>query len=536
MPEEEAAAPCHGVISAQMPISRFSFQVKTTREKWLLALLSGFLLTAAFPPGPLSWVAWVAFIPLFKGLEGLSRKEALSAGFAFGLAHNLTLLYWVVFVMQHYGNLPMTVSVAILVLFAMYLALYPAVFCFLSSFLHGPAFSFKAAGLWVVLEFVRANVLTGFPWCLVGHSQYRRLPLIQICDVAGVYGISFLVLFANACLYRLLFQPPRRAGRMEWSALLLLVLFSLGYGYHRLAETPQREKPFRVAIVQGNIDQSVKWNPAFQAETIAVYRRLSLASRPFAPDLVVWPETAVPLFLQDGEPLAVRVLETARESGAYFVLGSPAYGIEGNSLHYHNRAYLIGPTGEVLDAYDKVHLVPFGEYVPLQRFLPFVQRLVVSAGDFRPGSRLEPLPLSKGAAGVLICYESIFPELARAMTRSGAELLINLTNDAWYGMTSAPHQHFSMAVFRAVENRRPLVRAANTGFSAFISARGEILEATELFSEALIHRALERGSSRLTLYARYGDLLPLALLALVFLHGVSVLYSKWNIKKRRVTL
>lgn len=518
-----------------MSNSKFTGRIKTEREKLLLATLSGFLLTASFPPGPLSWVAWFAFVPLFKSLEGLSRKDALARGLAFGLTHNLTLIYWVVFVMRHYGSLPMTVSVGILVLFALYLALYPALFCFFFSLFRGPAFSFKIAGLWVLLEFVRANVLTGFPWCLVGHSQYRNLHLIQIADLAGVYAISFVILFANAAFYRLIFQPSRRAAQIEFIGAILLVILTLGYGYHRLSGTPGQDAPFKVTIVQGNIDQSIKWNPAFQAETVDIYRRLSLSPAPFDPDLVVWPETAVPLFLQDGEPLALRVLETVRESGAHAIFGSPAYGVEGKSLRYYNRAYLVSPSGEVLDAYDKVHLVPFGEYVPLQRFLPFVSRLVVAAGDFRPGTRLDPLPLPTGAAGVLICYESIFPELARTMTKNGASLLINLTNDAWFGMTSAPYQHFSMAVFRAVENRRPLVRAANTGFSAFITPQGKIVQATELFSEAVVHQALARGSSRLTLYARYGDFFPLSLLVLAFVQGGSVLYCFLITNRRRVT-
>ena len=496
------------------------------REKFLLAVLSGLLLTASFPPGFLSRIAWVALIPFFKSLEGLSRKQAFLFGFSFGLAHNLTLVYWVVFVMQHYGNLPLTASLVILVLFAMYLALYPALFSLFPASLGGRFFSFKVAGLWVILEFARANLLTGFPWCLVGHSQYRDLPVIQIADLAGVYGISFIVLLTNAVLYRLIFQRPLRAVRVEFSVTLLLAALTFAYGHHRLSQTPDQSASLKVTIVQGNIDQSIKWNPSYQAETIDIYRSLSLSSKPFGPDLVVWPETAVPLFFQDGEELALKVLDTVRQSGAYFIFGSPAYGRDGDSVHYYNRAYLVSPSGEIVDAYDKVHLVPFGEYVPLKRYLPFVRRLVVSAGDFKAGERLAPLSFPKAGAGVLICYESIFPEIARTMTKNGADLLVNLTNDAWYGMTSAPYQHFSMAVFRAVENRRPLVRAANTGFSAFITARGEIAQTTELFSEAVIHRELALQRPHLTVYGRYGDFFPLWLLAMALIHTGYVLYFK----------
>ena len=498
------------------------------REKILLAVLSGLLLTASFPPGLLSRVAWLAFVPLFKSLEGLSRKQAFVAGFSFGLAHNLTLVYWVVFVMQHYGNLPITASLAILALLAMYLALYTALFSLLIGAPGGRFFCFKSAALWVVLEFARANLLTGFPWCLVGHSQYRDLYVIQIADLAGVYGISFIILLANAVLYRLLFERPLKAVRAELAATLLLAALTLAYGYHRLKETPEQDASLRVTIVQGNVDQSVKWHPAFQAETVERYRSLTLSSKPFGPELVVWPETALPFFLQDGGDLALKVLETVRLSGAYFIFGSPAYGRDESAVHYYNRAYLVSPSGEVMASYDKVHLVPFGEYLPLKRFLPFVRRLVVSAGDFRPGREPAPLPFPKAGAGVLICYESIFPGPARTMTKKGAQVLVNLTNDAWFGMTSAPYQHFSMAVFRAVENRRPVVRAANTGFSAFISARGEIAQSTDLFSEAVIGRELHLERPRLTVYGRYGDFFPLFLSALVLIHTGSVLYFGSN--------
>jgi len=496
------------------------------REKLLLAIASGLLLTASFPPTFMGRIAWFALIPLFKSLQGLAGKQAFTTGFLFGLAHNVTLVYWVVFVMQHYGNLPMPASLGILLLLAMYLALYPALFSLLASTFGPSLFCFKAAGLWVVLEFVRAKVLTGFPWCLVGYSQYRDLPLIQAADLVGVYGISFVIVLANALLYRLLLERPLKAVRLDLAVTLLVTALIYAYGFYRLSETPDSGSTLKVAVVQGNIDQSIKWDPSFQAETIRTYRRLSFLSKPFGPRLVVWPETAAPFFFQDGGDLALKVLETVRETGAYFIFGSPAYGRHEGAVHYFNRAYLVSPEEEVLDAYDKVHLVPFGEYVPLKRFLPFVRRLVESAGDFRPGQETVPLFLPHAGAGVLICYESIFPELARAMTREGAHLLVNLTNDAWFGMTSAPYQHFSMAAFRAVETRRPLVRAANTGFSAFIDARGEIHGATELFSEAVIHRDLALGPPRLTVYARYGDFFPLCLMLPVLIHGVYVLYSK----------
>ena len=265
-------------------------------ENLLLAILSGLLLTASFPPGPLSWVAWIAFVPLLRSLEGAPPRQAFAFGFSFGLAHFLTLVYWVVFVMGHYGNLPIPASVGILVLFASYLALYPALFSFFHAYFREPFSCFKSAGLWVALEFVRANVLTGFPWCLVGHSQYLDLPVIQIADLLGVYGVSFIIILVNSSSYSILFKRSLKVILTEIPAVVLLMGLTLVYGYHRLAEERGPGAAIKVAIAQGNIDQSIKWDPAYQAKTVEIYRTLTLSTKPFGPDLVVWPETAVPLF------------------------------------------------------------------------------------------------------------------------------------------------------------------------------------------------------------------------------------------------
>jgi apolipoprotein N-acyltransferase len=505
--------------------------MKSTKvEKVLLALLSGFMLTASFPPSPFYFLAWFALVPLLKTLENATPSSALRLGLVAGLAHYLTLIYWVIIVMGHYGHLPLPVSVGILILFALYLSIYPALFAW-GYALAGKSFlgSFKAAALWVALEYGRANLLTGFPWCLLGHTQYLNLEAIQVADLVGAYGTSFVIVLSNTLIYGLVLEKNFKRWKLETPLVLLTLALALGYGYYRTADSRPSRGTLRVAIAQGNIDQSVKWNPAYQEKTIEIYRNLTLRSRPFGPDLVVWPETAVPLFFQDGEPLARRVLLTAREAGAYMIFGSPAYRREKGSVSFFNRAYLTSPNAEVLGSYDKVHLVPFGEYVPLKRFLPFVQRLVASAGDFLPGDKVAPLKFPKAAAGVLICFESIFPELGRAMTENGATLLVNLTNDAWYGMSSAPYQHFSMAVFRAVENRRPLVRAANTGISAFILPSGKIVEQSNLFTEALLTREIPLSGSGLTLYTRHGDFFAVAL---TILSAINILLSYGYIRRR----
>jgi len=506
-----------------------------TRKNTLYALLSGLMLTAAFPPLKLDWMAWIALVPLLKSIENGSRSRAFKLGFISGFTHYMTLIYWIIVSLKLYGGLNFVISFIILIIFCLYLSLYPALFSYLICFMRGSRFAgFLSAGIWVGLEYLRAKLLSGFPWCLLGYTQYRHLDLIQIADLFGVYGLSFLVVFSNVLLYVILFgRPFCRKGFLKWELTILvtMVFLTLAYGHYRLSEgaaSEREQRSLKIAIIQGNIDQSVKWIPAYQKKTITVYQRLTRAARSFKPDLVVWPETAIPFFFQDNAALATEVIGISEELGADLIFGSPAFKRKNGAYRYYNRAYSLSPDGRIHGYYDKVHLVPFGEYVPLQRFLPFVQRLVPAAGDFASGESVKPLKLPDVSAGVLICFEVIFPELARLQVKNGAEILINMTNDAWFGMTGAPYQHLSMAVFRAVENRRPLVRAANTGISAFIGPTGKVLKITELFTEGVLTGATPITGSSPGFYTRYGDLLVFALMVII---SIKFLYHLCYYKK-----
>jgi len=227
------------------------------------------------------------------------------------------------------------------------------------------------------------------------------------------------------------------------------------------------------------------------------------------PDLIVWPETALPFYFLHDDALTEQMVELVRGCKAHFLVGSPSFQTGGRGTRYYNSSYLIDPSGNVLGKYDKVHLVPYGEYVPLKRFLPFLGKLVEAVGDFEPGKQGQVLSLNGKKIGVLICFEVIFPELARAMCRNGAQLLVTITNDAWFGTSSAPYQHLSMVVFRAVETHLAVARAANTGISAYIDPVGRVLDATPLFEEAVRVRHLHIMDQE-TFYARYGDLFAIA--------------------------
>jgi apolipoprotein N-acyltransferase len=498
----------------------------------LLAALSGLMLTASFPPGKLSLLAWFALVPLLKSLDNKSPSPAFRLGLITGMAHYMTLLYWIVIVLGHYGNLNTVVSFVILILLCLYLALYPAIFSSLTTYLRGSRLDLiLMAGFWVGLEYIRSKLLTGFPWCFLGHTQYEHLYVIQIADICGVYGLSFLIILSNGIICWLLFMRHEKRGNLlKWQILIAVIMVgsTFSYAHYRLSEEVPVKKSgqsVNTVIVQGNIDQSVKWDPAYQEKTMAKYLRLTRSTRDFRPGLIVWPETAIPFFFQDNVKFSPCVLSLVMKSGAPLIFGSPAYKRVSGITRYYNRAYLLTPDDQPIKYYDKVHLVPFGEYVPLGRFLAFVNRLVPAAGDFDMGDKVAPLKHEGLSAGILICFEIIFPELARAHARKGANILVNLTNDAWFGMTSAPYQHLSMAVFRSVENRLPTIRAANTGFSAFISPRGEILAQSDLFTEAVLKVSVDISEPTLSFYSRYGDFFVILLL---FMSLIKIFYCLWR--------
>jgi apolipoprotein N-acyltransferase len=500
-------------------------------HKTLLAILSGVMLTAAFPPGKTPWVAWFALVPLLISLKDEPFRRAFRLGFIAGLSHNVTLIYWVAIVMGKYGNLAFPWNLGPLLLLCLYLALFPALFAGLLGFRrldsHRPLF---AAFLWVALEYLRSKALSGFPWCLLGYTQYENGLLIQLTDLTGVYGLSFLIVLANTVLFQLLtlFKIKRQIWMWGYTfGTALLIVLSLLYGHRKLDEPPpssdsaKSNKALRCVVIQPSIDQSVKWDPSFQTETMSRFERLTKSTFDFSPDLIVWPETAVPFFFQDGPALVKTIFSLVEESKAALIFGSPAYGRDGRQLRYYNRAYLLRPDTRTIQYYDKVHLVPFGEYVPLKGLLGFINRLVPAAGDFAPGDRIAPMALKKASGGVLICFEAIFPEISRAMVRKGADVLVNLTNDAWFGVSSAPYQHLSMSVLRAVENRRPLIRAANTGISAIIDSRGRIRQRTDLFEEETLRATLHLRGRGLTFYTRFGDVFAYLAIAMTLVWIIS---------------
>lgn len=464
-----------------------------------LSCISGVLLVLIQPPISLYPVAFFALIPLLYAIDQENCRFAFRNGFVCGFVSFIGLVYWVVIAMNRYGGINIWLSCLILLLLVLYLSLYTGVFAFAVSFLKKrltlPVY-LSAPVVWVLLEYVRGFLFTGFPWSFLAHSQDRFLHFIQVVSITGTYFISFIIVAINCIIYNVIRR--RSVSVIYVSVIFLLVAGSLIYGFRELGR--QEEGTLQAAIIQGNIRQDVKWDEAFKIRTIRTYYRKTLEGAGNA-DLIIWPETAMP-FVFEVEIYAnkyIKDLPALLRSDLLFGTVS-----RDSAGRYHNSAYLIDRKSETVGVYSKVHLVPFGEYTPLVRYLPFLEKLTATGGDFFPGEGHLPLRARIGNIGMLICYEGIFPYITNETVRNGAQVLVNLTNDAWYERTSAPFQHLAFYVFRAIETDRFLLRSANTGISAVIDPKGRIRAQTPIFVETVLRSSFSLKDTK-TFYVRYGD-------------------------------
>ncbi|NOY54228.1 MAG: apolipoprotein N-acyltransferase [Deltaproteobacteria bacterium] len=491
-----------------------SFYDKISSPDAYLALISGILLTLSFPRFSLSGLAFVALIPILYAVTRCDRKNSsFFSGFIAGLVFYLGTIYWLTVTMERYGDLPRVFSLMILLLLSSYLALYFGIFAWGVGRMERQRIPLLigAPPLWVALEYARGHLLTGFPWALLGYSQYKNLLLIQVSDVTGVYGVGFLVVLINVVFYEVLRSLKRRERFrhlvVSLGGVILLLLFVAAYGAIRLRSCRNSvpEATIRVGIVQGNIEQKEKWDPAFREKILSILTRLSRRTLAEKPDLIIWPEAAVPFFFTADRENQSRLLALIDDLGVDLLFGSPDLRIRKGKEEYFNSVFLVSPGARLRGKYDKLHLVPFGEYVPLRRALFFVHPLIDQIGDMTPGRRITLMETDKGKCGTPICYEIILPDLVRRFVKEGADFIATLTNDDWFGRSSAPYQHFSMAVFRAVENRVPLVRAANSGISGAVMPDGRIAHATKIFMEDAFTVDLPLRQHSRTLYTRFGD-------------------------------
>ena len=496
-----------------------TFSSQTTRVTF--AVVSGVALAAAFPKIDLNLLAWVAFIPLMYAIEGESLRRVFGLAWLQGLVCYIASIYWIALTLHNFTSLPTDVAIAPMLLLAAIMAAFAAI-AFWAAY-------YTAARLrlpivitlpvaWTALEWVRTFFPIGFPWNLLGYTAYRNLELIQFAEFTGVYGVSALIIFANSVVYVIAFHLySRRTQAISLGTLTVLMLLAFLFGRWRIAglDAAPSDGSLKIAMVQGNIPQSLKWDPKFLDTSFDVYLDQSRSAARRGADLVVWPEAAAAFFFQpdDHYPAAfaddaayrLRLLALAAQIGDPILFGAPALGVANGRLGFYNRAYLVSDNGQVVAWYDKIQLVPFGEYVPLRSlFGYFVNRVVTGFGDMFAGTKQTVFAVKGAKLGVLICYESIFPNLARSVVNDGAEILVNITNDAWYGESSAPYQLLAMAAMRAIETKVPMVRVANTGISAVIEPTGEISARTPLFKRGTETERLYWRPMR-TVYTEVGD-------------------------------
>ncbi len=505
-------------------------------------LLTACFLWLALPGGGEFWpILFLAMLPLFTVTIIENGRVRFFAGLAGGFFHFLMQMYWIVIVLRQYGGLSFALSVSGCAALALYLALYFALFCYFAGLvvkkLHSGYVLFFFPCLWVGLDWARSFFLTGLPWLDLGYGLWSNPYLLQIADLLGHYGLSFLVIMINTAIFCLFLKDDRLVKFVCVTVTILMTGAAVGYGKWRrdMVTHEMRKMPTAVVgAVQGNIAQGLKWSQDQQEKTVKTYldSTFALTIDGRQPDLVVWPETALP-FYPARSALFPQVVSFAKINKVNIITGAPWFQIGDEKkarVDYFNSAFVISSLGGVGDIYFKTHLVPFGEYVPLKNFFSFLAPLVENVSDFSSGTMMEPLVAGKVKAGMLICFESIFPDIARKSVRGGANLLVNLTNDAWYGRSSAPYQSMAMSVVRAVETRRSLVRAANTGVSAFVDPLGEVRMSSDIFvkwAEKAILPLMEHTS----FYMEKGHYFPVVcLLVSLFIWGRAMMFP---VRKRK---
>jgi apolipoprotein N-acyltransferase len=534
-----------------------------TRVECAAAILSALLLVCAFPDFNLWPLAWVGLVPLLFVVARRPRaRQSFVLGWTTGTVFFYASCWWLTYSMIHYGGLPAPLAFALLVPGALILGLFPALFCLVLARLCArwdARALFIAPPLWVALEWARLGV-TGQLWNAIGYSQAYQPTLIQTARWGGVYAVGFLILLTNAAIAYLLLRHTMRAVLLT---IIMLAAVACGVLALRMLDALRRGgvgAPAIAAIivaVQPNVPISFNRRPE---ETAALVRRhvnlsadaLRQRDEPLTRDLreaiatggspmstleelamprvVVWPESPMNFSYADDVEFRAFVSEFARQHNTAVIFNSLEPAPAGGT---YNSAVLVDAEGRLVAQYDKIRLLPFGEYVPLPRWFPGAWFLSGVVGDFTPGTEYPLMPLGGATrGGVFICFESAFPSIARTFTREGADVLINISNDGYLGRTPVLKQHLANAIFRAVENERPVLRVTNTGISAYIAPDGEVWQATNSFEPAVRTWWVTRADGQ-TFYTRYGDLF-VALCAVVSV--LLFVSGQWSIVRRALAL
>jgi len=490
-------------------------------------------------------LTWPALALLFLSLKGQSVFRGFLLGFLCGMVFFPGLFYWITGVTGYrYIH-----HLLLALYFSSYFGLFGMGAAFLERRLGWPAALWAAPFLWVALEYLRSNLsFLALPWGLIGQAPYRYPVMIQGAALAGTYGLSFLIVLQSAGLAAVIQAIRQRKNRLhnrvhEWIkgslkvtvAAGLSIILALSFGLWRLG-IPVQGETLEIALVQANIPQSRKWDPRYAETILKIYRGLTLRAAAMKPDLIVWPETATPGGVTSDPRIFNTVFEMAQKTNVPLLLGSAQYQKwipPGKStVQLTNSAFLLHPEqGPVLNQrYDKVRLFPFGEYLPYKNVLPWHWIRVSSLSEYAPGTEYTVLELPPHRLGVTLCWENIFPELVRRFVKNGAEVIINLTNEARFGDTAAPYQLMAASVFRAVENGVFVIRCANTGISCIIDSRGRILQRLKDDGDRdLFIQGILKGTALLTnahtLYIKTGDWVPAFSIAAVLCFMIAGLFD-----------
>ncbi len=506
--------------------------ISIVRSGYPLALLAGLLLAGAFPNIGIAGLAWVAPALMIAAASGKRGWEPFRIGYAAGLAHYLASLYWLLLIPYRWHGIPLGPAAGWLALSG-YLALYPAAWVWLVAKHQSPmtwaqrtVWAFSGAVSWVALEMIVARLFSGFPWNLLGASQNRLLPLVQIASITGIYGVAFVVVWTSLSFMSaglvVLRQPTQRSA---WMAEIILPLTVLGvifsFGFRALRSQSSAQRRLRVTFVQPSIPQTLIWDPSRDddrfREVIALSAR-ALSNNPT--DVLLWPEAAVPKLLRYYPEMFQPVTNLARAHHVWMIIGAddmepPPHPLKPDDADYFNSSFLISPEGKLINYYRKRGLVIFGEYIPLEHWVPFMKYFTPIPGGFTPGNGPVPfdLPDLQARTSVLICFEDIFPHLAREYAAQDIDFLVNLTNNGWFGESAAQWQHAVSALFRAIENGLPLLRCSNNGLTCWVDSQGRLRQIFRDQRESVYGSGfmtaevpLPEQSRSPTFYHQHGDL------------------------------
>jgi apolipoprotein N-acyltransferase len=501
-------------------------------RRFVFAALSGALLAISFPKIGFAPAAFVALVPLLLALDGASRRTGFLIGQVTGTLQGFWVLFWVADVLHRFGGASMPTALALTFALAVAFGLFLGAFGALQAHL-GLAFGARslllAPFLFVTCEFLREHLLFGFPWCLLGYSQVDFPEFVQISAFTAVHGVSFLLASASAGLAHALLTTSVFERRLGFTLPAVLISIAMAYGHGRLQQPLPGDPAFAVGVIQASIPQDQKWETALLQANLEEHLALSRDAVERDARFLVWPESAVAYELDLYPEVLKQITDFTSAESVFLMTGNDDRERDPTGrVRSYVGAKLISPVGGISMRYHKMRLVPFGEYLPVpsavSSILP-IGRLVESVSDFTPGQAAVTGEVLGVPVGAFICYEAIFPSLVRLFPINGAQVLFNLTNDGWYGTSAAPYQHYAMARFRAVENHRFLVRAANTGISAIIDPFGRELARTALMEKRALVGDV-RAISELTFYARFGDVFAWTVTAVAALGALAAWFLR----------